>query len=133
MKKAMTRRFLVLLLAVMLMPLVVAGQTQKPAPLPFTAEENIDGARFVWFVLNKAGLPRPYEPCSAIPKSKFYRKVTDPGAGDLAWWPTFVALYDPTKAPTNDVLVAGARLSKADLEHKLGPAVFYRAQVIENK
>jgi hypothetical protein len=132
MKGAMTRRFPVLLLALMLVPLVVAGQAQKLDPLPFTAEENIDGARFVWFILNKAGLPRPYESCSAIPKSKFYRKVTDPRGGDLVWWPTFVGLYDPSKAP-NDVLAAGVRLSKTALELKLGRAVFYRAQVLESK
>jgi hypothetical protein len=133
MKKAVSQTLVLFLLALVLVSLVATGQTKSPGALPFSSEQNFDGARFVWFVLNKAGLPRPYEPCAAIPNSKYYRKVTDPRAGDLAWWPTFVALYDPTKAPTNDLLVAGARLSKAELEHKLGPAIFYRAQVLEGK
>ncbi len=108
--------------------LASAPDGAPPAALPFTAEEDADGARSVWFVLNRAGFPREYEPCQAIPKSEYYREVDDPRPGDIIWWPKFMALYDPSAPAGQEIVAAGGRRSLRKLEAKYGKPKFFRVR-----
>jgi hypothetical protein len=96
--------------------------------LPFSREENGDGARFVWFISRQAGFSYPYIACAGIPSSPSFREVPADSvrAGDVAWWPSYVALYDPVtrmlRRPEGAVLLVDWMLN-------LGPAKFYRRQV----
>ena len=97
--------------------------------LPFTREENADGARFVWLMSKVAGLPYPYVATASIPSSPSYREVPADSvrAGDVAWWPSYVAVYDPAtrllRRPEGAVLLADWMLN-------LGPPKFFRRQVV---
>jgi hypothetical protein len=64
---------------------------------PFTAEEDSDGAMYVWFIYCDTGFRYEYIPASEFPHSKRFRKVQDPRDGDVAWWPGLVALYSGSK------------------------------------
>jgi hypothetical protein len=112
---------------------VQAVQAEDP-PFPCTAEQDADGACFVWYITNIQGesFRRPYEPCKDIPKSSFYRKVTDPQAGDVVWWPKFMALYDPSRGKDSNVIAFGRALSRDELEKKYGKPQFFRIQVSTN-
>ena len=102
--------------------------------LPFTAQENADGARFVWYVLQRSGMEFDYLPADHFPESSSF-KVIEHGlqdAGDVAWWPRMMAIYDPNFPKARelplDVAIVTARgpLSLTKLEEEMGPAVFYR-------
>ena len=121
------KTILILFLSIIFVSTINAQQPAKT--LPFTAEQDADGARFVWFVLNETGFPRPYEPCKDIPKSQYYREVSEPRTGDIAWWPSFMATYDSRQPPDSNILAARGFLSLKELESKLGPAKFFRIQV----
>jgi hypothetical protein len=91
--------------------------------LPFSAEENRDGAMYVWFVLGQTGFDYPYTPARDFPKSRVFKKVEKPRAADIAWWPDSVALY----GDKGDVLLSARGeepLKVAAGKH--GPPVWYR-------
>lgn len=126
----MIRKKVIMYIALLiLIASAVHAQKSPIKAFPFTAEEDADGTRFVWFALNEAGFSRPYEPCKDIPKSLYYREVSEPRTGDIAWWPTFMATYDPSMPPDSNIMAAGRYLSLKDLEAKLGPVKFFRIRV----
>ncbi len=102
--------------------------------LPFTAQENADGARFVWYVLQRSGMEFDYLPADLFPESSSF-KVIEHGlqdAGDVAWWPRMMAIYDPNFPKARElpldvaIVTAHGPLSLTKLEEQMGPAVFYR-------
>ena len=102
--------------------------------LPFTAEENADGARFVWYVLQRSGMEFDYLPADHFPESPYFTVIEHglQDAGDVAWWPQLMAIYDPNfpkarELPLDIALVtAKGPLSLTKLEENMGPAIFYR-------
>lgn len=94
---------LLLLAVAFLLPLTpataappVKGDPSQYGPgkgYPFTAEQDRDGAMFVWFITCYTGLRYDYIPASEFPHTPRFRKVKKPRDGDVAWWPDMVALY----------------------------------------
>ena len=102
--------------------------------LPFTPEENADGARFVWYVLQRSSMEFDYLPADHFPESPNFA-VIEHGLqdnGDVAWWPRMMAIYDPNFPKARElpldvaIVTAGGPLSLTRLEEKMGPATFYR-------
>ena len=102
--------------------------------LPFTAEENADGARFVWYVLQRSGMEFDYLPADHFPESPSFRVIEHglQDTGDVAWWPHLMAIYDPNFPKARElpldvaIVTAKGPLSLTRLEEKMGPAIFYR-------
>ena len=63
MKSLLLRNWIIALLA--FLPLCANADSG----LPFTAEENADGARFVWYVLQRSGMEFEYLPADHFPES----------------------------------------------------------------
>ncbi len=91
--------------------------------LPFTAEENRDGAMFVWFMLGREGIDYPYIKAADFPQNPFFRQIDEPRPADVAWWKGFVALY---KGEKGTLISASGDISLKTLEKKRGKAVWYR-------
>ena len=112
----------------------VSGMVRADSGLPFTAEEDADGARFVWYVLQRSGMKFDYLPADHFAESPEFRVIEHglQDTGDVAWWPTLMAIYDPNfpkarELPEDVALVtAKGPLSLTRLEAEMGPAVFYR-------
>lgn len=110
----------------------------SPAPgdsgLPFTAEENADGAKFVWYVLNRSDMRFDYLPADHFAESPNFRPVEHglQKSGDVAWWPHMMAIYDSNfpkaRELPDDVAIVTAQgpRSLTKLEEEMGPAIFYR-------
>jgi hypothetical protein len=70
---------------------------------PFTEEEDLDGARMVWFLMNISGLKatkHAYIPINEIPKSNRWLKLKpdEPLQQiDMVWWPNAVAILTDTE------------------------------------
>jgi hypothetical protein len=100
--------------------------------LPFSKEENADGARFVWFVNCRAGHPYPYTKTAEIPRSPYFTEVdsTTPGggprAGDAVWWPQYMAIVASGDGP---VLTPEGPVPLAELVQRYGAPRFYRRLV----
>ena len=102
--------------------------------LPFTPEENADGARFVWYVLQRSGMEFDYLPADHFPESPTFTVIEHglQDTGDVAWWPRMMAIYDPNFPKARElpldvaIVTAGGPLSLTRLEEKMGPATFYR-------
>ncbi len=102
--------------------------------LPFTPEENFDGAKFVWYVLNRSDMKFDYLPADRFAESPNFIPVEHglQKGGDVAWWPGMMAIYDPdfpkARELPEDVAIVTARgpLSLTSLEQEMGPAIFYR-------
>ena len=102
--------------------------------LPFTPEENADGARFVWYVLQRSGMEFDYLPADHFPESPTFTVIEHglQDTGDVAWWPCMMAIYDPNFPKARElpldvaIVTAGGPLSLTRLEEKMGPATFYR-------
>ncbi len=92
---------------------------------PFTARQNSDGARFVWFVYCDAGTSYGYVPARQIPHDGQFRETLAPQSGDIAWWPSFVALYN---ADNHRYITAEGTFSLAELKHSFRHPQFYRLQ-----
>ena len=77
----------------------------KVRKLPFSAEDNADGARFVWFNNCLAGMPYQFVPTKDIPASSWYTEIDattpsgGPRAGDVIWWPSFMATIEGADGP----------------------------------
>lgn len=100
-----------------------AAQYGPRMAFPFTAEEDSDGAMYVWFVICDSGFRYEYISANEFPHSKRFREVQDPRDGDVAWWPGLVALYNAT---TDEYMTAtGFRMVR---KYAL-PAKYYRLQL----
>ncbi len=73
-----------------------SGMAFGDAGLPFTAEENADGAKFVWYVLNRSDMKFYYLPADHFTESPNFAPVEHglQRSGDVAWWPHMMAIYD---------------------------------------
>ena len=91
--------------------------------LPFTEDEDRDGAMHVWFIIGQSGFDYPYVAARDFPKSPFFRKVEEPQPGDVAWWKDFVALSGSGKG----VLLSGrGEVPLKETVKKRGRASWYR-------
>jgi tetratricopeptide (TPR) repeat protein len=61
--------------------------------LPFSAEENHDGAMFVWYIFDQEGLDYPFTKAADFPQSPFFKEVQERQPADIAWWKGFVAIF----------------------------------------
>jgi hypothetical protein len=57
--------------------------------LPFTAEENRDGAMFVWFIFVQEGFDYPYTKAADFQQNFFFKEAQERQPGDIAWWKGF--------------------------------------------
>ena len=111
------------------------------AGLPFTAEENVDGAKFVWYVLNRSDMKFDYLPADHFTESPNFTPVEHglQRSGDVAWWPHMMAIYDSNfpkaRELPEDVAIVTAKgpLSLTALEQQMGPAVFYRHKTTDKR
>lgn len=102
--------------------------------LPFTEQENADGARFVWYVLGRSDMKFDYLPADHFPESPDFTPVEHglQRSGDVAWWPHLMAIYDATFAQARElpadvaIITAQGPRSLTVLEQEMGPATFYR-------
>lgn len=110
-------------------PLLAQDSTAGERRLPFTRAENADGARYVWFVLGRAGFSYPYIHARDFPTSDQFTEVPADSAraGDVAWWPTFVAVYGGSVDRT--LLTPDGPLSCDLLAKQRGPPRFFRERV----
>ena len=91
--------------------------------LPFTGEEDRDGAMYVWFILGRAGVRYPYIGADALPKSGLFSRVTTPQEGDVAWWPGYVAIF---REKERTLFSARGEEQLASVEARRGAAIWYR-------
>jgi tetratricopeptide (TPR) repeat protein len=101
---------------------------------PFTAVEDADGARYVWWTLGKSIAPYRYVPAKKIPECGYFARSpkNKPQPGDIAWWPEFVAIYEGDDAPKESNLYAGqGKMSLMAMEKKHGPVNWYRYLIQE--
>jgi tetratricopeptide (TPR) repeat protein len=91
--------------------------------LPFTAEENRDGAMFVWFILGQEGFDCTYTKAADFPQSPFFKEARERQPADIAWWKGFVAIYRGEKEM---LLSARGDLPLNAEEKKRGKARWFR-------
>lgn len=125
------RRWWIVLLALIVSAAAPLDHTPRPAygpgiAFPFTAEEDRDGAMYVWFLYCHTGFRYEYIPASEFPQSKRFRIVDDPRNGDIAWWPGYVALYDAKK---QFFMTALGEFHPDDLKQDFPKPKFYRMQL----
>jgi len=96
--------------------------------LPFSPDENADGARFVWLIFRHQGMPMPYVSAQDLPGSTDFRSIPADSArdGDVAWWPSLVGLYD---AGSKALLLLEGERPMAEITQRLGAPHFYRRLV----
>jgi hypothetical protein len=89
-----------------------------------SAEEDRDGSRLVWLVLARAGCP--HTPARDFPESGAWMSIprAKAGAGDVAWWPDYVAICIPAEG--GGELLARGRPRLATEEQRRGAPRFYR-------
>lgn len=89
-----------------------------------SAEEDRDGSRLVWLALAQAGCP--YTPAKDFPGSSAWNSIprAKAGAGDVAWWPDYVAICIPAEG--GGELLARGRPRLATEEQRRGPPRFFR-------
>lgn len=101
--------------------------------LPFSAEANSDGARFVWFANCRAGLPYAYVRTVDVPGSRSFTEIDSapqsggPRGGDIAWWPTFMGTLVGRTGP---VVTPEGPLDLVELRKRLGAPRFFRRIVV---
>ncbi len=107
----------------------------RPRFLPFTEEENADGSKWVWLLYCSAGENiYEYIPTSEFPGSPYFRLIPDsnPQVGDIAWWPKYMAIYDPDShveagLPSDrNLIVKVGLVSLNEYEKMYGPVKWYR-------
>ncbi len=86
--------------------------------------EDADGSRLVWLALAPAGCP--YTAAKDFPASSAWVAIprAKAGAGDVAWWPGYVAICIPAEG--GGELLARGRPRIATEEQRRGPPRFYR-------
>lgn len=113
-----------LALAITLAPIAGAVESAQPGKsLPFTREENEDGSRWVWFVMSQANLNYEYVMAKDLPDSGIFLEVNEPQAGDVVWWPGYIAIIDPEKK--SYMTAEGYRPYKA-VENLFGEPKYFR-------
>ena len=90
--------------------------------LPFTANEDRDGAMYAWFMLGRAGLVYPFTKTRDLPKSPFFITVQEPRPADIAWWKGFMALSQGR----GKVSSAQGETTLQAMEKKRGKVTWYR-------
>jgi hypothetical protein len=94
--------------------------------LPFAAEDDRDGARFVWFIYGRGPFRYDYVPADRFPRPADFTEVEPrmARAGDVAWWPGWMGIADGE----GGVVGAGGRRAVADLTRTYGrePRYFRR-------
>lgn len=105
----------------------IAQQEQKS--LPFTKEQNQDGAKFVWFIYSQSGFNYEYVTTKELPKSEYFREVKKPQPGDVAWWPDFMAITSVKQGQPVEIMAAGNEYTFQQLVKLYGKPHFYRFQV----
>jgi hypothetical protein len=97
---------------------------------PFTEDEDRDGARMVWFLMNVSGLKatkHAYIPVKDIPKSNRWLNVKPDEQLqqiDMAWWPNAVAVLMDTE---NQIYrFKGDTVPLRELENKFGKPEYRR-------
>jgi len=122
--------FLVMLFCILFGPSVAEnGRAEEYGPgkaFPFTEEDDQDGARYVWFITCASGFRYDYITAREFPTSRRFRQVDDPRGGDIAWWPTYVAIY---KAGTSEYLTAKGFYRPEDLKPSFSAPKYYRLQL----
>jgi hypothetical protein len=121
-------------LALLFLMSFVVPSSADERTFPFTAQEDSDGARFVWFIYKQAGFYYDYLPAKDLPKSPRLKPAprNKPQPGDVAWWKQFVAIYEPN-APQkfgvpegSNLLTAPEVVSLRTLEMRYGPVTWLR-------
>jgi hypothetical protein len=97
---------------------------------PFTAEDDHDGAMYVWFIICTSMIRYDYVSASELPQSKRFREVTDPRSGDIAWWPTYVAIFN---GATGEYMTARGFFKDYERKPEFGPPKYYRLQVFDGE
>ncbi len=89
---------------------------------PFTQEEDSDGSMYLWFMFSEAGMVYPYTRAMDVPKSKLFRKVSEPQRGDIAWWKQCIVLYDSE----GNLRTPAGKVPLKKMENRYGKATWYR-------
>jgi hypothetical protein len=115
------------LIFLLLLALCGAAFCQETAKvLPFSRQQNMDNARWVWFVYGKAGISYDYVSAKDFPKSHNFREVKTPQTGDVAWWPGLVAIVDAKEGRVMTYDTYGGQSAPQILESRLGSPRYYR-------
>jgi len=124
-------RMIASFILILLLPL--SSFAADPARMfPFTQVENQDGSKYVWFLYDKTGHKYDYVPAKDLPKSAHFEEVTVPQAGDVAWWPGFMAIVNVNGGKPVAYLTAENERSVDDLESLYGKPRFYRYLVLDH-
>jgi hypothetical protein len=96
--------------------------------LPFSAQEDRDGARFVWFIYGRGPYRYEYVPVDSFPRPSEFTQVEPEmvQAGDVVRWPQWMGIADGEGE--GSVVGGGARRSIRDLTRTFGaePKYFRR-------
>jgi hypothetical protein len=94
--------------------------------LPFSRQQNMDNARWVWFVFGKAGVSYDYVSANDFSDSHNFREVKIPQSGDVAWWRGLVAIVDAKAGHVLAYDTYGGQRAPQTLESQLGSPRYYR-------
>ena len=103
-----------------------AFAAQPGKTLPFTQAQNQDGAKFVWFIFGESGFKYDYVPAKNLPNSPSFRQVSVPQPGDVAWWPSYVAIVNLQNGKLYSYLTAESERTPDEVEFLYGKPRFYR-------
>lgn len=92
----------------------------------FATSDDRDDAGYVWHVFCNSGLRYTYMPASEFPSSTRFQQVDHPQTGDIAWWPSFVGIYNGNGA---QVITATGFYKLADLSAVISAPKYYRLQL----
>ena len=95
---------------------------------PFTKGQNLDGAKFVWYAFEKAGMGYPYATAHELPWSLSFDRESTPEDGDIAWWPDYVALVSMKPGEPIRFVTAEAVVDDTVMEAQRGKPKFYRRE-----
>jgi len=116
-------------IALLVLPILITCISALAKEFPFTAEEDKDGARFVWFIYQQSEFPYNYLPTEQSPTSKNFRPSPNniPQPGDVAWWKEFMAIYAGKDAPeTANLMTAPRAVGLKELGKEYGPVKWFR-------
>jgi hypothetical protein len=125
----------ILVLGLLLHAVVENALAAPGKTLPFTAEQDHDGTRTVWFLLNVSGVKgakHAYIPAKEIPSSNRWLKLKPTEKlqpMDMAWWPNAVALLKDKESDT--YLFKNKPIVLAALKKKFGKPTFRRFNTAE--
>jgi hypothetical protein len=123
--RTMRRVVLALYVLLTLASAIPALAAVPGATLPFTREQNSDGARWVWFIYQQAKFDYDYACTMDFPASPRFGRVDAAQVGDVAWWPDFMAIVE-IKDGERWYMTAEERIEGAALEASLGQPLFFR-------